>query len=117
MVESDQNQLISGTVGYGLITREPLAADPSLHPYTAGRPTSRAIQWCIVLLVCGHCIVSYAPITAIFPCLGRLGGTWGTPYIQNQPSGHMGVDVGSHDPPGAPLPPAVRPWGLLGAQE
>ena len=27
------------------------------------------------------------------------------PYIQNQPSGHMGLDVSSHYPPGAPLPP------------
>ena len=28
MIESDQNQLISGTIGYGLITRDPLVADP-----------------------------------------------------------------------------------------
>ena len=25
------------------------------------------------------------------------------PYIQNQPSGHMGLDMGSHYPPRAPL--------------
>ena len=83
------------------------------NSYTTGHPTSRAIQWCIVLLVCGHCIVSYAPITVIFPCLGRLGGTWGTPYIQNQPSGHMGLDVSSHSPPAPPLPPTRPPVAWL----
>ena len=40
------------------------------NPYTAGRLTSRAIQRCIVLLVCDHCVVSYAPITVIFPLSG-----------------------------------------------
>ena len=79
------------------------------NPYTAGRPKSRAIQRCIVLLVCDHFVVSYAPITVIFPCLGLPDGTWGTPYIQNQPSGHMGLDMSQHYPPGAPLPPTSCP--------
>ena len=38
-----------------------------LNPYTAGRPTSRAIQWYTGLLVCDHWVVSYAPITVISP--------------------------------------------------
>ena len=84
------------------------------NPYTAGRPTSRAIQWYTGLLVCDHCVVSYAPITDISPCLGRPGGTWGTPYIQNQPSGHMGLGVSSHYPPGAPTLPDTCVWGLWG---
>ena len=33
------------------------------NPYTAGRLTSRAIQWYIVLMVCDHWVVSYTPIT------------------------------------------------------
>ena len=41
-----------------------------LNPYTAGRPTSRAIQRYTGLLVCDHCVVSYAPITVIFPLSG-----------------------------------------------
>ena len=31
------------------------------------------------------------------------------PYIKNQPSGHMGLDISPHYPPGAPLPPTSRP--------
>ena len=31
-------------------------------PYTAGRLTSRAIQWYIVLMVCDHWVVSYTPL-------------------------------------------------------
>ena len=83
------------------------------NPYTAGRPTSRAIQWYMGLLVCNHCVVSYAPITVISPCLGQPGGTWGTPYIQNQPSGHMGLGVSSQYPPGASLPPTTTVGGFM----
>ena len=73
------------------------------NPYTTGRPTSRAIQRYIGLLVYDRWVVSYASITAISPCLGLPCSTWGTPYIQNQPSGHMGLGVSSHYPPRAPL--------------
>ena len=84
------------------------------NPYTTGRPTSRAIQRYIGLLVCDHWVVSYAPITVISPCLGLPCSTWGTPYIQNQPSGHMGLGVSSHYPPGAPTLPDTCVWGLWG---
>ena len=75
-----------------------------LNPYAAGRPTSRAIQWYTGLLVCNHCVVSYAPITVISPLIWDDQVALGVPsYIQNQPSGHMGLDMSSHYPPGAPL--------------
>ena len=84
------------------------------NPYTTGRPTSRAIQRYIGLLVYDHWVVSYSPITVISPCLGLPCSTWGTPYIQNQPSGHMGLGVSSHYPPGAPTLPDTCVWGLWG---
>ena len=62
-----------------------------LNLYTAGRPTSRAIQWYTGLLVCNHCVVSYAPITVISPLIWDDQVALGVPpCIQNQPSGHMG---------------------------
>ena len=118
MIVSDQNQLISGTIGYGLITRDPLVSDPQTYLYTTGRPTSRAIQWYTGLLVCNHCVVSYAPITVISPLIWDDQVALGVPpYIQNQPSGHMGLGVSSHYPPGAPKLPAACVWGLWGAQQ
>ena len=56
-----------------------------LNPYTAGRPTSRAIQWYTGLLVCDHCAVSYAPITVIFPLSGSTRWHMGYP-IHKKPT-------------------------------
>ena len=74
------------------------------NPYTTGRPTSRAIQRYTGLLVCDHWVVSYAPITVISPLFGMTRWHLGCPpYIRNQPSVHMGLDMSSHYPPRAPL--------------
>ena len=35
------------------------------------------------------------------------------PYIQNQPKGHIRLDMSSHHPPGAPLPPTSPPIAWL----
>ena len=65
-----------------------------LNPYTAGRRMSRAIQWYTGLLVCNHWVVRYAPITVISPLIWDDQVALGVPpYIQNQPSGHMGLDM------------------------
>ena len=53
-------------------------------------------------------------VSLAHPFCPKLGCKWEVPpYIQNQPSVHMVLDVSSHHPPGAPLPPTSRPIAWL----
>ena len=85
-----------------------------LNPYAAGRPTSRAIQWYTGLLVCNHCVVSYAPITDISPVWADQVAL-GVPHTyKTNPVGiYMGLGVSSQYPPGASLPPTTTVGGFM----